>query len=94
MVDDRVNIAGVLPRANVLRLQVEHGQWFKWDHLEGSARTMSQKFAALAADVIRSSADVQTIVALEHLLIAKDAAVRAVIAAERQAVPEPIEDDS
>lgn len=67
-------LAGVEPHlAAWLRL-------FRYQHLRGELQVVSSGFAQLAVSVaMRAQRSRQTEMALEHLLIAKDAAVRAAL---------------
>jgi len=60
-------------------------QFFAFDHLPPKLAAMSESFAAVAAELItRAPMSPETTVALRHLLIAKDSAVRAVLDHERE----------
>lgn len=58
-------------------------RFFDYEHLNGSARGVSQEFSALAWEMARIlPEDPETTVALRKLLEAKDAAVRAALVGE------------
>lgn len=55
-------------------------RWFRFDHLPGHLRPISQQFADLAYDLAAQLPhDQETSTALRKLLEAKDAAVRAAV---------------
>lgn len=61
-------------------------KWFKYDHLPEHLQEVSQPFNRLAGSlVLRAPDSYQTTVALNRLLEAKDAAVRAAIEAKEDA---------
>lgn len=56
----------------------KYNNWFKYEHLRQDLQDTSKPFCELARKIIANwPLNYQTIMALDHLLIAKDAAVRA-----------------
>lgn len=67
---------------------IEHVlQFFKYDHLPEELQEISKPFHGLAMQVATRADNQETTIALRKLLEAKDAAVRAVIAAPDMATP-------
>lgn len=55
----------------------EKGRWFDYEHLKGNQRQVSAEFARLAQKLVQMLGDgPQHAIALQHLIEAKDAAVR------------------